>query len=191
VAAAGGGRGGRQPTGGDNAGAAQLIFLVLGLLAIVLAPIAAQLIRFAVSRQREYLADATAAEVLRDPQSMVNALRRIDDDTDRDPPVRGRDRPPVVRGTERDPRAGPHGEARPPVRHPPVDEGAHRAARDPQRRDRADRRTPAAGGPARRRRAAGGTGLAATHRTAALRPAIGLALARRPPAPTRRPVRPN
>jgi heat shock protein HtpX len=53
---------------------------VLGILAIILAPIAAQLIRFAVSRQREYLADATAAEVLRDPQSMVNALRRIDGD---------------------------------------------------------------------------------------------------------------
>jgi heat shock protein HtpX len=76
----GGGRGGGR-RGGDNAGAAQIIFLVLGLLAIVLAPIAAQLIRFAVSRQREYLADATAAEVLRDPQSMVNALRRIDGDT--------------------------------------------------------------------------------------------------------------
>jgi heat shock protein HtpX len=76
----GGGRGGRRGGGGSNAGAAQLLFLVLGLLAVVLAPIAAQLIRFAVSRQREFLADATAAEVLRDPQSMVNALRRIDGD---------------------------------------------------------------------------------------------------------------
>lgn len=70
----GGGRGGSQ-------GAAQLIFLVLGLLAIILAPIAARMIRYAVSRQREYLADATAADVLRDPQSMVNALRRIAGDT--------------------------------------------------------------------------------------------------------------
>jgi heat shock protein HtpX len=77
----GGGRGtGGRRGGGSNAGVAQVIFLVLGLLAIILAPIAAQLIRFAVSRQREYLADATAAEVLRDPQSMVNALRRIDGD---------------------------------------------------------------------------------------------------------------
>lgn len=74
----GGGRGGRR---GDNqAGGAQVIFLLLGLLAVILAPIAAQVIRFAVSRQREYLADATAADLLRDPQSMVNALRRIDDD---------------------------------------------------------------------------------------------------------------
>ena len=77
----GGGRGGRGGGRGGNQGAAQLIFLVLGILAIILAPIAARLIRFAVSRQREYLADATAADLLRDPQSMVNALRRIAGDT--------------------------------------------------------------------------------------------------------------
>ena len=71
-------RGGRNRGGGG--GGAQIIFLVLGLVAIILAPLAAQMIRFAVSRQREYLADATAAEVLRDPQSMVNALRRIGGD---------------------------------------------------------------------------------------------------------------
>jgi heat shock protein HtpX len=75
----GGGRGGRRG-GGNQGGGAQVIFLVLGLVALVLAPLAAQLIRFAVSRQREYLADATAADVLRDPQSMVNALRRIGGD---------------------------------------------------------------------------------------------------------------
>jgi heat shock protein HtpX len=78
----GGGRGGRsRSSGGGNQGVAQLIFLVLGIIAIILAPIAARLIRFAVSRQREYLADATAADLLRDPQSMVDALRRIDGDT--------------------------------------------------------------------------------------------------------------
>lgn len=53
--------------------------MLLAVVAIIVAPIAAQLIRFAVSRQREYLADATAADVLRDPQSMANALRRIDE----------------------------------------------------------------------------------------------------------------
>lgn len=74
----GGGRGGRR--GGNQGGGAQAIFLLLGLVAVVLAPIAAQVIRFAVSRQREYLADATASDLLRDPQSMVNALRRIDGD---------------------------------------------------------------------------------------------------------------
>jgi heat shock protein HtpX len=74
----GGARGGRGRGGGQGGGAAQIIILVVGLVAIILAPLAAQVIRFAVSRQREYLADATAADVLRDPQSMVNALRRID-----------------------------------------------------------------------------------------------------------------
>jgi len=75
----GGMRGGRGGRGGQGGGA-QAIFLLLGLVAVILAPIAAQIIRFAVSREREYLADATAADLLRDPQSMVNALRRIDGD---------------------------------------------------------------------------------------------------------------
>jgi len=75
----GGGRRGGSNRGG-NQGGAQVIFMVLGIVALILAPLAARLIRFAVSRQREFLADATAADVLRDPQSMVNALRRIDGD---------------------------------------------------------------------------------------------------------------
>ncbi|MEY3073015.1 MAG: hypothetical protein RLZZ353_1211 [Actinomycetota bacterium] len=72
----GGGRRDRR----DGGGQAQAVLLVLGILGAVLAPLAAQVIRFAVSRQREYLADATAAEVLRDPQSMVDALRRLQQD---------------------------------------------------------------------------------------------------------------
>ncbi|MEX1178944.1 MAG: M48 family metallopeptidase [Nitriliruptor sp.] len=76
----GGRGGGRRGGNSGGAGIAQVILLVVGLLAVVLAPIAAQLIRFAVSRQREFLADATAADVLRDPQSMVNALRRLEQD---------------------------------------------------------------------------------------------------------------
>lgn len=73
--------GGRGRGGGQGGGGAQAIFLVVGIIAVILAPIAARVIRFAVSRQREYLADATASKLLRDPQSMVNALRRIDGDT--------------------------------------------------------------------------------------------------------------
>ena len=76
----GGMRGGRGGRGGGGGGGAQAIFMLLGLVAVILAPVAAQVIRFAVSREREYLADATAADLLRDPQSMVNALRRIDGD---------------------------------------------------------------------------------------------------------------
>ncbi len=73
--------GGQRRSSNNQGGGAQVIFLVIGLIALIVAPIAAQMIRFAVSRQREYLADATAADTLRDPQSMVNALRRIGGDT--------------------------------------------------------------------------------------------------------------
>jgi heat shock protein HtpX len=69
---------GRSRSREGNAG--QALLLVVGILAAILAPIAAQMIRFAVSRQREYLADATAAQMLRDPQSMVDALRRLEMD---------------------------------------------------------------------------------------------------------------
>jgi heat shock protein HtpX len=75
-----GGAGRRRSGGGRDQGGAQALLVVVAILAAVLAPLAAQLIRFAVSRQREYLADATAAQLLRDPQSMVDALRRLEED---------------------------------------------------------------------------------------------------------------
>jgi heat shock protein HtpX len=76
----GGGRS-RSRSSQSGGGGAAAIIAVLGILAVILAPLAAQLIRFAVSRQREYLADATASDLMRDPQSMVNALRRLEADT--------------------------------------------------------------------------------------------------------------
>lgn len=54
------------------------IFLVLGLAAAILAPIAAQLIQLAVSRKREFLADATGALLTRYPDGLANALEKID-----------------------------------------------------------------------------------------------------------------
>jgi heat shock protein HtpX len=53
------------------------IFLVLGIVGIILAPIAAQLIQLAVSRRREYLADATAALTTRYPEGLASALEKI------------------------------------------------------------------------------------------------------------------
>jgi heat shock protein HtpX len=49
-----------------------------GLLMAILAPIAAMLIQFAISRQREFKADAVGAEISGRPQSLANALRKLD-----------------------------------------------------------------------------------------------------------------
>jgi heat shock protein HtpX len=53
------------------------LFLILGLVAIVLAPLAATIIRLAISRQREYLADATGALITRYPEGLASALEKI------------------------------------------------------------------------------------------------------------------
>ena len=51
---------------------------VLGMVAIIVAPIAAMLIQFAVSRQREFEADRVGAQILGRPLPLANALRRLD-----------------------------------------------------------------------------------------------------------------
>lgn len=61
----------------DGAGA---IIVVIGLLFAILAPIFAKLLELAVSRQREYLADATAAELTRFPDGLARALEKISKD---------------------------------------------------------------------------------------------------------------
>ncbi len=53
------------------------VFMILGLLAILLAPLAAMIIRLAISRQREYLADATGALITRYPEGLASALEKI------------------------------------------------------------------------------------------------------------------
>lgn len=69
--------GGRRRSSRDGSGA---VVLVLLLVTLVVAPIAAQAIRFAVSRSREYLADATAVRMTRNPDGLVGALEAISTD---------------------------------------------------------------------------------------------------------------
>jgi heat shock protein HtpX len=63
--------------GGDRDRNANPIVLVVVLVSLVLAPIAALLIQFAISRRREYVADASAAELTRYPQGLASALAQI------------------------------------------------------------------------------------------------------------------
>lgn len=72
-----GGRSRRSRTSGSGGGQAQLIMLVVALALAILAPILAQLLYFACSRRREYLADAAAATYTRYPEGLATALEKI------------------------------------------------------------------------------------------------------------------
>jgi heat shock protein HtpX len=68
--------GGRRRSNDRDGGGGVLVFLVW-IVAAVLAPLIAQIITLAVSRQREYLADATGAELTRNPLALASALEKI------------------------------------------------------------------------------------------------------------------
>jgi heat shock protein HtpX len=61
----------------DGAGLIIIILLVVAVVLSIIAPLLAQIIQLAVSRQREYLADATAVEFTRNPYGLANALRKL------------------------------------------------------------------------------------------------------------------
>jgi heat shock protein HtpX len=72
--------GGSRRDDRDGGGLIGLIFLLLGLVLSILAPIFTMLVQMAVSRQREYLADASSVELTRNPYGLERALAAISSD---------------------------------------------------------------------------------------------------------------
>jgi heat shock protein HtpX len=56
------------------------LFAILGIITLIFAPFIAQLIQLAISRRREYLADASAVKLTRQPQGLIDALKKISKD---------------------------------------------------------------------------------------------------------------
>lgn len=74
-------RGGRRSRGsgrGRGGGGVVLLVVALWLLSMLLAPLVSRLLAMAVSRKREYLADATGAQFTRNPQALASALEKLE-----------------------------------------------------------------------------------------------------------------
>lgn len=70
--------GGSRDKDDDNKGNA--ILMLIGLILLIVSPILGKIMQMSLSRRREYLADATAAEITRNPQGLISALRKLDSD---------------------------------------------------------------------------------------------------------------
>ncbi|MFO7929748.1 MAG: M48 family metalloprotease [Candidatus Humimicrobiaceae bacterium] len=69
--------GGRRRSSRNSGGPLAIILLVVGIILILLSPLIAAVIRFAVSRKREFLADSNGALITRYPAGLASALRKI------------------------------------------------------------------------------------------------------------------
>src|SRR5699024_9088847 len=76
-----GGVGGRRTSSSGGGGQAQAIMMIVALVLVIIAPILAQLLYFALSRRREYLADASSARYTRYPEGLASALEKIASNT--------------------------------------------------------------------------------------------------------------
>lgn len=72
-----GGSGGRRAKGGKDGNPLALIVLVLWIITLILAPIISRFLAMAVSRKREFLADATGSQFTRNPMALASALEKL------------------------------------------------------------------------------------------------------------------
>jgi len=76
--------------GSDREGQNNQAFFVLGIAAAILAPLVATMIQLAISRQREYLADATSVQLTRNPVGLIGALEALDAGNNKSPEIGNR-----------------------------------------------------------------------------------------------------
>lgn len=77
----------RRRSNDRDEGAMGIIVLILSLISLFLAPLAATLVQLAISRQREFLADASSVELTRNPEGMIKALQKLEDSSSMHHPV--------------------------------------------------------------------------------------------------------
>lgn len=73
--------GGRRRSGGGG-GPLQIIMIIVAIVLAIVAPLFARLLQLSISRQREYLADATAVRLTRNPKGLADALQKISGDNE-------------------------------------------------------------------------------------------------------------
>jgi heat shock protein HtpX len=71
--------GGNNRNNNNGGGGGNPILIIVGIAALILAPLMASLVQLAVSRQREYLADATSAMTTRNPDELASALQKLEE----------------------------------------------------------------------------------------------------------------
>ena len=74
--------GGGRKRDNDNSGQLGAIIAIVAVILAILSPIIAQLIQLAISRRREFLADASSASMTKNPQGLIKALTKISQDTE-------------------------------------------------------------------------------------------------------------